>query len=258
MNSSLRIRSTTCKQRALTLMELLVVIGIVAVLCALLLPALGAARDRARTSKCGSNLRQLGLAMVMYFGDHNEEYPPISYWTQYRQFSVLGTYVGGTSNVFIRPAARGRIIAPDGWTHGLSQHDHKNVRPFNTVTNLDGSTWVTEYKFNDNPLFWITNTLGEILSTRYKTTRLNPTEFFVSMDGVSWAPRHANHRRINMTFLDGRVALIADNVATKSRRDLDPDRRLAATYTTDSLGSYPFWNWGLPEQRVDQEWLPRR
>src|SRR5688572_12178562 len=57
-------------RRAFTLIELLVVIAIIAVLAALLLPALSRAKDSARSAKCASNLRQLGLAAQMYFDDH--------------------------------------------------------------------------------------------------------------------------------------------------------------------------------------------
>jgi len=57
-------------KKGFTLIELLVVVTIIAILAALLMPALASAREKARQAVCMSNLKQLGLAMTMYADDH--------------------------------------------------------------------------------------------------------------------------------------------------------------------------------------------
>jgi len=62
-------------KRAFTLIELLVVIAIIAILAAILFPVFAQARERARMTGCLSDLKQIGLGIMMYVNDYDETYP---------------------------------------------------------------------------------------------------------------------------------------------------------------------------------------
>ena len=207
------------RRRAFSLVELLVVIGIIAILVSILLPVLGRARERANRVKCGSNLRQIMQAAILYAHDNkggvyvwqyrgasNDNLLPLypDYLRDLDAAVCPSTYHSVTAPEHLANNARG---GPNDETGGHSYE----VRGWmwTNVTFPDGTRFTKETIVNSDGTTYRGDPMKAMKRFRY------PSKVCLLMDADdrstngtnNWPDRNENHgpAGVNIAYLDGHV-----------------------------------------------------
>ena len=166
---------TNSQQSAFTLIELLVVIAIIAILASLLLPALARAKERAKTTNCASNEKQIALGYLLYASDNSDYLPLAAHLgdaAPCQWFFEISPYLAKHSASYTSLVAKASVVA-------CPSAKLQNAFPTNTPASEAYGGYGQNYVY-----------LGYLIeSERVKTTQVTkPTETCMNGDGLDPAP----------------------------------------------------------------------
>jgi prepilin-type N-terminal cleavage/methylation domain-containing protein len=203
-------------RNAFTLIELLVVIAIIAILASLLLPALAAAKERGKRTKCLSNLRQICLGATMYSEDNADKVPPASSSVLPVQVSENDVSVGSWAALDLSVT---QTNSPSCW-------DCPDRPGFPQYSGPPDNQYLIGYQYYGGITNWINNLGTFPSSSPVKVSQARPvwmlaadlvaepgglgTPFSNPEDGSGWSSLPAHHDSnpsmpsgANETFMDG-------------------------------------------------------